>query len=156
MDGNASLAPRTGFLRIVSCGTREFCERATRFRRRSRKIISASRSASEKIRTATRDFPDWPEISPKTVRDKIYLVLKKNDEPLHFETIARRINEVKFDDGQKALGPTVHNELIKDDRFVLVGRGMYGLQERGYEPGIAREVIAKVLKEKGPLTRKMS
>lgn len=101
-----------------------------------------------------RGLSDWPEISPKTVRDKIYLVLKKHDEPLHFETIAQRINEVKFADSQKALGPTVHNELIKDDRFVLVGRGMYGLRERGYEPGIAREIIAKVLKEKGPLTAK--
>jgi sigma-70-like protein len=97
---------------------------------------------------------DWPEITPKTVRDKIYLVLAKNGEPLHFETIARRINEVKFSDSRKALGPTVHNELIKDDRFVLVGRGMYGLRERGYEPGIAREVIAKVLKEKGPMLAK--
>ncbi len=97
---------------------------------------------------------DWAEISPKTVRDKIYLVLKKNGEPLHFESIARRINDVKFDDSRKALGPTVHNELIKDDRFVLVGRGMYGLREHGYEPGIAREVIARVLKEKGPLLAK--
>jgi hypothetical protein len=97
---------------------------------------------------------EWPEISPKTVRDKIYLVLKKNSEPLHFETIARRINEAKFEDGQKALSPTVHNELIKDERFVLVGRGMYGLRERGYEPGIAREVIARVLKEKGPMLAK--
>jgi hypothetical protein len=97
---------------------------------------------------------EWPEISPKTIRDKIYLVLKKNNEPLHFESIARGINEVKFEDGQKALGPTVHNELIKDDRFVLVGRGMYGLRESGYEPGIAREVIARVLKEKGPMAAK--
>ncbi len=97
---------------------------------------------------------EWPEISPKTVRDKIYLVLKKNNEPLHFETIARRINEAKFEDGEKALVPTVHNELIKDERFVLVGRGMYGLRERGYEPGIAREVIAKVLKERGPMPAK--
>ncbi len=97
---------------------------------------------------------DWPEINPKTIRDKIYLVLKKNNEPLHFEGIARRINEVKFEDGQKALAPTVHNELIKDDRFVLVGRGMYGLREQGYEPGIAREVIARVLKEKGPMSAK--
>jgi hypothetical protein len=97
---------------------------------------------------------EWPEINPKTIRDKIYLVLKKNSEPLHFESIARCINEVKFEDGQKALGPTVHNELIKDDRFVLVGRGMYGLRERGYEPGIAREVIARVLKEKGPMVAK--
>lgn len=93
---------------------------------------------------------DWAEINPSTVRDKIYLVLKKKGEPLHFEDIATHINKVGFDD-QKALAPTVHNELIKDTRFVLVGRGMYGLKEHGYEPGTAREVITKVLKAKGPL-----
>ena len=93
---------------------------------------------------------EWPEINPATVRDKIYLVLKKKAEPLHFEDIAKHINKVGFDD-QKALAPTVHNELIKDSRFVLVGRGMYGLREHGYEPGTAREVIARVLKTKGPL-----
>ena len=93
---------------------------------------------------------EWPEISPSTVRDKIYLVLKKNGEPLHFEDIALHINKAKFD-SEKALAPTVHNELIKDERFVLVGRGLYGLKEHGYEPGTAREVIAKVLKTKGAL-----
>jgi hypothetical protein len=93
---------------------------------------------------------EWPEISPSTVRDKIYLVLKKKAEPLHFEDIAKNINQVGFD-SQEALAPTVHNELIKDSRFVLVGRGMYGLKEHGYEPGTAREVIAKVLKTTGPL-----
>jgi hypothetical protein len=93
---------------------------------------------------------DWPEINPTTVRDKIYLVLKKKGAPLHFEDIAKHINAVKFDD-QVALAPTVHNELIKDKRFVLVGRGMYGLRELGYEPGTAREVIARVLKTQGPL-----
>ena len=92
----------------------------------------------------------WPEIRPMTVRDKIYLVLKKKAEPLHFEDIAKHINQVGFDD-QPALPPTVHNELIKDERFVLVGRGIYGLRELGYEPGTAREVIAKVLSKEGPL-----
>jgi hypothetical protein len=93
---------------------------------------------------------DWPEISPSTVRDKIYLVLKKNNTPLHFEDIAKHINKASFDD-QEALAPTVHNELIKDSRFVLVGRGLYGLQEHGYQPGTAREVIASVLKKHGAL-----
>ncbi|HVM76543.1 MAG TPA: sigma factor-like helix-turn-helix DNA-binding protein [Candidatus Paceibacterota bacterium] len=93
---------------------------------------------------------DWSEISPATVRDKIYLVLKKKGEPLHFEDIAEHINRVGFD-RQEALAPTVHNELIKDERFVLVGRGMYGLREHGYEPGTARQVIAKILKSRGPL-----
>lgn len=93
---------------------------------------------------------EWPEISPSTVRDKIYLILKKKAAPLHFEDIAKHINEIGFD-GQEALAPTVHNELIKDNRFVLVGRGMYALREHGYEPGTAREVITKILKTAGPL-----
>lgn len=107
------------------------------------KLVRANRYGDVGLR-------DWPEINPSTIRDKIYLVLKKGGEPLHFETIAKKINEVKFDD-QVALAPTVHNELIKDGRFVLVGRGMYGLKEHGFEPGTAREVIAKVLKNVGPL-----
>jgi len=93
---------------------------------------------------------DWSEIKPMTTRDRIYLVLKKKTEPLHFEDIARTINETGFG-CQIALAPTVHNELIKDERFVLVGRGVYALREHGYEPGIAREVIQKILRQIGPL-----
>lgn len=93
---------------------------------------------------------DWPEVKPVTTRDRIYLVLKKGREPLHFEDIAKVVNESKLG-GQTALAPTVHNELIKDERFVLVGRGIYALREHGYEPGIAREVIQRVLREAGPL-----
>ena len=107
------------------------------------KLVRANRYGDVGLR-------DWPEINPSTIRDKIYLVLKKGGEPLHFEAIAKKINEVKFDD-QVALAPTVHNELIKDNRFVLVGRGMYALKEHGYEPGTAREVIVKVLKSAGPM-----
>jgi hypothetical protein len=96
---------------------------------------------------------EWPEILPKTIRDRVYLVLKKKREPLHFRVIAKTINEISFDKSQ-ASAPTVHNELIKDERFVLVGRGMYALREHGYEPGTAREVIAKILKKHGPLKPK--
>ena len=42
---------------------------------------------------------------------------------------------------------TVHNELIKDPRFVLVGRGLYALKEWGYEEGQVKDVILKILKE---------
>jgi hypothetical protein len=93
---------------------------------------------------------EWAEIRPMTIRDRIYLVLKKKAEPLHFETIAKTINETRFDN-RVALASTVHNELIKDDRFVLVGRGTYGLTEYGYEPGTAKVVIKRVLQKHGPL-----
>jgi len=93
----------------------------------------------------------WPEIQPQTIRDRIYLILKKKKEPMHFRNIAESINDVGL--GKKmALVPTVHNELIKDQRFILVGRGMYALQEHGFEPGTARDVIARILKTKGPLS----
>lgn len=62
---------------------------------------------------------EWEEINPKTVRAKAYLLLMKSGAPMHFTEIAKAI-------GSHA--PTVHNELIKDPRFVLVSRGTYALK----------------------------
>jgi len=93
---------------------------------------------------------EWTEIVPKTVRDKAYLVLKKKGAPLHFRQIAEEINKIRFDT-KKAHPQTVHNETIKDSRFVLVGRGLYALKEQGYEEGTAKEVLARILKKHGPL-----
>ncbi len=92
----------------------------------------------------------WPEIGPKTIRDKVYLVLKKHEKPLHFEDIAKYINRYGLDK-KSAHVQTVHNELIKDKRFVLVGRGVYALRENGFEAGTVREVIARLLVTHGPL-----
>ncbi|MEK7464625.1 MAG: sigma factor-like helix-turn-helix DNA-binding protein [Patescibacteria group bacterium] len=92
----------------------------------------------------------WPEIEPKTIRDKAYLVLHKHGKPLHFEEIAKSITRFGIDKKQANI-QTVHNELIKDERFVLVGRGMYALQEHGFSSGTVREVIGRLLKGNGPL-----
>jgi hypothetical protein len=88
----------------------------------------------------------WPTISPKRMADKIYLVLKKEGAPLHFRDITQRINAVGFT-GKPAYAPTVHNELILDKRYVLVGRGIYALTEWGYAPGVVSDVVAAVLKQ---------
>ena len=90
----------------------------------------------------------WPEVNPKNVRDKIYYVLKKENKPLHFEEIAKKINEEKFGK-KKVVKATVHNELIADNRFVLIGRGIYALSEWGYNPGTVCEIIENILSEKG-------
>jgi len=92
---------------------------------------------------------DWEEINPKTARDWAYLVLKKEKRPLHFSEISKSISQHRKD--KRTNLQTVHNELIKDDRFVLVGRGTYGLKESGLIPGTAREIIAHILKKHGPL-----
>ena len=89
---------------------------------------------------------NWNEIKPKTVNDKIYLVLKNNGKPMHFTEIADRINEIKFDK-KKANAATVHNELILDERYILVGRGVYGLREWGYKKGVVIDVIKDILKD---------
>lgn len=90
---------------------------------------------------------DWPEINPRGVRDKAFLVFKKERKPLHFRELTGLI-------GHQALSQTVHNELIKDSRFVLVGRGTYALKEWGYEEGDVKDIILKILKtSKDPLSR---
>lgn len=95
----------------------------------------------------------WPEINPKGLRDKIYLVLKKEGRPLHFFEITQKINELPFQT-KRALPESVHNELIRSDLFVLVGRGIYALREWGYQPGTVKEIIIKILREKGkPLSK---
>lgn len=95
---------------------------------------------------------DWPMIHPKRMNDKIYLILKHEGKPIHFVSITEKINTVLFDH-KIAKSPSVHNELILDKRFVLVGRGIYALKEWGFERGTVAEVISKILREFGELTR---
>ncbi len=95
----------------------------------------------------------WRDITPRDVGDKAYLVLKHHGKPEHYTQITELIN--KHHPGSRlAYKETVHNELIKDKRFILVGRGMYALAEWGYKSGVVADVIAEVLTEAGaPLTR---
>ncbi len=89
----------------------------------------------------------WAEINPKGVKDKSYLILQKESKPLHFREVAQLIGQRGYSLKKKALPQTVHNELIKDSRFVLVGKGTYALREWGYVPGTVKEVITRVIKE---------
>mgnify|MGYP001595451924 CR=1 FL=1 len=88
----------------------------------------------------------WPSVNPSGVKDKAYVAIAKAGKPLHFRDVADVINKAGWSK-KKAHPQTVHNELIKDKRFVLVGRGLYALKEWGYEPGSVRAVIVSVLKE---------
>src|SRR3989338_6637885 len=91
-----------------------------------------------------------PNVSARGVRDYAFLVLRKHGSPMHFTEVAKAIGE-HFD--KRAHVATTHNELIKDKRFVLVGRGLYALSEWGYSTGVVRDVIGEVIKKNGPLTR---
>lgn len=91
-----------------------------------------------------------PNIRAKGIRDYAFLVLRKHGSPIHFREVAASISKL-FD--RKAHVATTHNELIKDSRFVLVGRGLYALSEWGYMSGVVKDVIRKILEKHGPLSK---
>lgn len=95
----------------------------------------------------------WPTVNPKNIRDKIYVVLEAKKEPMHFNDIANTIKGSDFK-RKDVTTQAIHNELIKDPRFVLIGRGIYALDSWGYAKGTVSEIIAKILKDaEKPLTR---
>lgn len=93
----------------------------------------------------------WSDITPKGTREKAYLVLKAVHKTLHFREITSLIDEYGLNkrSKKKTHPQTVHNELIKDTRFILVGRGIYALSEWGYAQGTVRDVISEVLRTNG-------
>ena len=95
----------------------------------------------------------WPMVNPKNIRDKIYVILHDAKKPMHFSEISKSIKDSDFK-RKDVTTQAIHNELIKDKRFVLIGRGIYALREWGYKKGTVADVIAEVLrKEGGPLHR---
>ncbi len=91
-----------------------------------------------------------PNIRAKGMRDYAFLVIRRHGSPIHFREVAKSIERLF---GKKAHVATCHNELIKDPRFVLVGRGLYALTEWGYMSGVVKDVIRSVLEKNGPLTK---
>ncbi len=93
---------------------------------------------------------DSPNINVKGMRDYAYLVIRKHGSPIHFREVAEQISKLF---NKKAHIATTHNELIKDPRFVLVGRGLYALSDWGYMSGVVRDVINNIIDKHGPLTK---
>lgn len=117
--------------------------------------VTAMASVSKQIFTLNGKWGlgKWPTVNPRNIRDKIYIVLSQNNQkPMHFSEIAVGVKSRDFK-RNNITDQAIHNELIKDDRFVLVGRGIYALSEWGYEKGSITDVIAKILKKESPLHR---
>ncbi len=92
----------------------------------------------------------WKILNPSTLKDKAIYVLKKKKEPMHFLDIANSITEY-FHEPVKI--STIHNELIRNEEFVLIGRGIYVLKDWGYKDGTVLDVILDIFqKAKMPLS----
>lgn len=121
----------------------------------SRELIVSCLKIDERLRKIPEGWglTDWRFVRPRSIRDKVEIILKKEGEPMHFMEIANMIREAGFDKKNVTV-QAVHNELIRYPEFVLVGRGLYALKDWGYEPGTVADVIEKILREKGPLSKK--
>jgi hypothetical protein len=89
-------------------------------------------------------------IKTRGIKDYAFLMMRKHGSPMHFREVAKAVINT-FD--KKCHTATCHNELIKDSRFVLVGRGIYALSEWGYKSGVVRDVIKELLKKNGPMSK---
>ena len=95
----------------------------------------------------------WPSVNPKNIRDKIFVILETKHEPMHFSEIAEEIKNSNFK-RKNVTVQAIHNELIKDPRFILIGRGIYALNTWGYKKGTISDIITSILeKAGGPLTK---
>ncbi len=94
----------------------------------------------------------WSQVNPKSIRDKIFVILQRSQQPMHFNEIAEEIKQSDFK-RKNVTTQAIHNELIKDNRFILVGRGIYALNEWGFSSGTVADVIADILKQESPLHR---
>ncbi|HRV76292.1 MAG: hypothetical protein H6799_01895 [Candidatus Nomurabacteria bacterium] len=91
----------------------------------------------------------WSSVNPKSIKDKIYIVLSENKEPMHFSEIYKAIQADSTFAKREFTIQATHNELIRDARYVLVGRGRYALKEWGHIEGTVEDVIEKVLRDNG-------
>ncbi|MBD3328406.1 hypothetical protein GF340_03820, partial [Candidatus Peregrinibacteria bacterium] len=120
----------------------------------SSEIIVSSLETDKRIKKVDNTFGlmIWRHINPRSIRDKAFIVLKDHNKPLHFVDIANKITESGFDK-KVVTTQAVHNELIRYDQFVLVGRGLYALKEWGFKKGTVADVIEDLLNKKSPLTK---
>lgn len=121
----------------------------------SNTYAAALASTSKKLATLNGRWGlvKWPTVNPKNIRDKIYVILSENKKHMHFNEIAEAIKASDFK-RKDVTTQAIHNELIKDKRFVLIGRGIYALKEWGYDKGTVADIIVTVLKDaKEPLHR---
>lgn len=111
-------------------------------------VNSVLAASSKLIRTEVGKWglATWTHINPRSIKDKSKYVMRKHGKPIHYHDLSNKISKMGE---KKVTKQSVHNELIKNNDFILVGRGIYALSEWGYQPGVVEEVIITVLEEAG-------
>lgn len=118
------------------------------------KFILASMNVDKDVKEVEKGWgmSKWRIINPRSIKDKVLIILRKRKEKMHFIEIANSILNIGFGKKQVTV-QAVHNELIRSSEFVLIGRGLYALSEWGYVHGTIADVLKTILKKKGPMHR---
>lgn len=93
----------------------------------------------------------WRHVNPRTLFDKIVYVLNETNKPMHFRDIAEAMVGKSLRKKNSSI-QAIHNELIGNSMFVLIGRGTYALKDWGYKEGTVSQVIESILAEEGPMS----
>jgi len=127
---------------------------STDAKKRDKQYVTSCLELDRRIKVIKKGIglASWRHINPRTLRDKIMFVLSETKKPLHYVEISNRISSARFD-GKNINVQAVHNELIRDNSFVLIGRGIYALRDWGYDDGTVADVIAQILENSGPMER---
>lgn len=120
----------------------------------SRSTLANIYNASTEIKQINEGYglTSWRTVCPKSIRDKAIIIFQRYSKPLHFSEVCELIHQATFD-GKKVTLQAVHNELIRYTDFVLIGRGIYALQEWGFSTGTVKDIIHQILDQKGPLSK---
>lgn len=120
----------------------------------SRSTLAKIFAATTVIRKVQEGYglTSWRSIKPKSIKDKSIIVFNRQHKPLHFSQVCKLIHTSGFDDKKVTL-QAVHNELIRYNDFVLIGRGIYALKDWGFKTGTVKDIIHDVLSENGPLSK---
>jgi len=99
-------------------------------------------------------FDEFADVNPKTMKLKIYYIMKRINKPVHYQELPSKIMD--YFPNKSCKINTIHNELVKNnDIFVNLGLGRYWLKEWWYEGWVVKDILIRIFeKNDRPMTVK--
>ena len=93
-------------------------------------------------------FDDFADVNPKTMKLKIYYIMKRINKPVHYQELPSKIMD--YFPNKSCKINTIHNELVKNnDMFVNLGLGRYWLKEWWYEGWVVKDILVRIFEKNG-------
>ena len=91
-------------------------------------------------------FDEFADVNPKTMKLKIYYIMKRINKPVHYQELPAKIMD--YFPNKSCKINTIHNELVKNnDLFVNLWLGRYGLKEWWYEWWVVKDILIRIFEK---------